>query len=148
MCLTRRPRQAQSLKEKKQRRIQQARAQSLQSASRGGEGEQEEGQRAPNFKAFAVAHANRKRKDAQHHRDIEHKRESKYKAARTVAGSKFVPTPPAPLVVVVQGPPGSGKSVLIRSLIKRWSRQSLSSTAGPFTMVTGKKKRTHADEWE
>lgn len=130
---------------KKQRRIQQH-EQSLQSANRssGEGGEKKKGNAPQNFKAFAVAHANRKRKDAQHHRDIGHKRESKYKADKDLAlgaGSKFVPTPPAPLVVVVQGPPGSGKSVLIRSLIKRWSRQSLSSTAGPFTMVTGKKKR-------
>jgi energy-coupling factor transporter ATP-binding protein EcfA2 len=47
-----------------------------------------------------------------------------------------------PVVVVVMGPPGSGKSTLIASLVKRFTRQSLGrGGGGPVTVVTGKSRR-------
>jgi len=46
------------------------------------------------------------------------------------------------VVVVVMGPPGSGKSTLISSLVKSYTRQSLGAgAAGPITVVTGKSRR-------
>jgi len=46
-----------------------------------------------------------------------------------------------PLVIVVAGPKGCGKSTLIRSLVKRYSKQNLNEIRGPVTVVTGKKQR-------
>lgn len=51
------------------------------------------------------------------------------------------PTEPAPYVVAVMGPPGSGKSTVIRSLVKRYTRQNLADIHGPITVISGKKKR-------
>ena len=48
---------------------------------------------------------------------------------------------PPPLVIAVVGPPGSGKSTVIRSLVKRYTRQTLHEIKGPITIVTGKKRR-------
>jgi ribosome biogenesis protein BMS1 len=50
-------------------------------------------------------------------------------------------TPP-PVLVAVVGPPKSGKSTLIRSLVKHYTRQPLGADIkGPITVVTGKHRR-------
>ena len=41
-------------------------------------------------------------------------------------------------MVAVCGPPQVGKSTLIRSLIKHYTRQNLTEIKGPITVVTGK----------
>jgi ribosome biogenesis protein BMS1 len=46
-----------------------------------------------------------------------------------------------PIVVAVVGPAGVGKSTLIRSLVKHWTKQNLKETHGPITVVTGKSRR-------
>ncbi|CAL8465158.1 g4693 [Coccomyxa elongata] len=51
------------------------------------------------------------------------------------------PEEPPPFVVLVQGPPQVGKSLVIRSLIKHFTRQSLSAVKGPITLVSGKARR-------
>ncbi|KAL3846002.1 hypothetical protein ACJIZ3_003405 [Penstemon smallii] len=48
---------------------------------------------------------------------------------------------PAPFVVVVQGPPQAGKSLLIKCLIKHYTKQNLPEVRGPITIVSGKKRR-------
>lgn len=48
---------------------------------------------------------------------------------------------PAPTIVAVVGPPGCGKSTLIRSLVRRYTKHSLSTVEGPITVVAGKQKR-------
>ena len=53
---------------------------------------------------------------------------------------KSVEEPP-PFVVVVHGPPGVGKSTLIRSLVKHYTRQTIADIKGPITLVTGKARR-------
>ena len=50
-------------------------------------------------------------------------------------------TEPPPVVVAVVGPPGVGKSTLVRSLVKHYTRQTLGEVKGPITVVSGKKKR-------
>lgn len=48
---------------------------------------------------------------------------------------------PPPITVVVAGPKGCGKSTLIKSLVKRYSKQNLAEVKGPITVVSGKKQR-------
>ncbi|CAA7026396.1 unnamed protein product [Microthlaspi erraticum] len=48
---------------------------------------------------------------------------------------------PPPFVVVVQGPPGVGKSLVIKSLVKHYTRQNVPEVRGPITIVHGKHKR-------
>ncbi|CAH2038734.1 unnamed protein product [Thlaspi arvense] len=48
---------------------------------------------------------------------------------------------PPPFVIVVQGPPGVGKSLVIKSLVKHFTHQNLPEVRGPITIVSGKHKR-------
>ncbi|KAJ8903668.1 hypothetical protein NDN08_004770 [Rhodosorus marinus] len=47
----------------------------------------------------------------------------------------------APKVVAVIGPRRSGKSTLIRSLVRHYTRRKVGEVLGPMTMVSGKKRR-------
>ncbi|KAK9132178.1 hypothetical protein Scep_011706 [Stephania cephalantha] len=48
---------------------------------------------------------------------------------------------PAPYVVLVQGPSKVGKSLLIKSLVKHYTKQNLPVVRGPITIVSGKQRR-------
>ncbi|KZT12217.1 DUF663-domain-containing protein [Laetiporus sulphureus 93-53] len=48
---------------------------------------------------------------------------------------------PPPVIVAIVGPPGVGKTTLLRSLVRRHTKQTLSHIQGPVTVVSGKKKR-------
>ncbi|KAK0539447.1 Glycoside hydrolase 2 (Mannanase, beta-galactosidase) [Tilletia horrida] len=48
---------------------------------------------------------------------------------------------PPPVLVAVVGPEGVGKTTLVRSLIRRYTKHSLAHIAGPLTVVSGKKRR-------
>ncbi|KAL6012118.1 Glycoside hydrolase 2 (Mannanase, beta-galactosidase) [Asimina triloba] len=48
---------------------------------------------------------------------------------------------PAPFVVVVQGPPKVGKSLLIKCLVKHYTKHNIPEVRGPITVVSGKKRR-------
>ncbi|KAI9635244.1 uncharacterized protein MKK02DRAFT_25911 [Dioszegia hungarica] len=49
--------------------------------------------------------------------------------------------PPPPIIVGLVGPPGVGKSTLLRSLVKRFTKHSLNQPLGPITVVSGKTRR-------
>jgi len=51
------------------------------------------------------------------------------------------PQEPPPVVVAVVGPPQVGKSTLIKSLVKYFTKHGLGSVSGPVTIVSGKKRR-------
>ncbi|KAF5838557.1 BMS1-like protein [Dunaliella salina] len=48
---------------------------------------------------------------------------------------------PPPMVVLVQGPPGVGKSTLIKCMVKHYTKQNLAEVKGPITVVAGKTRR-------
>lgn len=87
-----------------------------------------------NAKAFAVAHPGRLAKQAIRSSDVKEKRLHVPQVDR-------LPEEAPPIVVAVVGPPGVGKTTLIKSLIKRYSKQTLSHPTGPLTVVTSKRRR-------
>jgi ribosome biogenesis protein BMS1 len=48
---------------------------------------------------------------------------------------------PPPVIVAIVGPPGVGKSTLIKSLIRRYTKQTFNDIRGPVTIISGKKRR-------
>ena len=87
-----------------------------------------------NVKAFAVAKPGRLAKQAARASDIREKRLHVPQVDR-------LPEEAPPIVTAVVGPPGVGKTTLIKSLIKRYTKQTLSHPTGPLTVVTSKRRR-------
>lgn len=52
-----------------------------------------------------------------------------------------LPDDPPPRLVAIVGPPGVGKTTLIKSLIRRYAKETISEPLGPITVVTSKKQR-------
>ncbi len=52
-----------------------------------------------------------------------------------------LPEEAPPIIVGVVGPPGVGKTTLIKSLIRRYVKQTISTPTGPLTVVTSKRRR-------
>lgn len=96
------------------------------------EKKQHTGERNP--KAFAYAHPGRLAKQAVRSHDIKEKR-------LHVPLVDRLPEEAPPIIVAVVGPPGVGKSTLIKSLIKRYTKHNITSPSGPLTVVTSKRRR-------
>lgn len=43
--------------------------------------------------------------------------------------------------MAIVGPPGVGKSTLLKSLVRRFTKQTLSRAQGPITVISGKRRR-------
>lgn len=52
-----------------------------------------------------------------------------------------LPEEPPPRLVTIVGPPGVGKTTLLKSLIKRYAKETLSEPQGPITVITSKRQR-------
>jgi ribosome biogenesis protein BMS1 len=52
-----------------------------------------------------------------------------------------LPDEPPPRLVTIVGPPGVGKTTLLKSMIRRYAKETLSEPTGPITVVTSKKQR-------
>lgn len=87
-----------------------------------------------NPKAFGYANPGRLAKQAVRSHDIKEKR-------LHVPLVDRLPEEAPPIIVAVVGPPGVGKTTLIKSLIKRYTKHNLSSPSGPLTVVTSKRRR-------
>ncbi len=91
--------------------------------------------KSKNHKAFSVANIGRTKREGQRNMDRAQKKELVPLVDRTEE------IDPPPIIVVIMGPKGVGKSTLIRSLIKLWSGQNLKSTNGSINVVSSPKRR-------
>ncbi len=48
---------------------------------------------------------------------------------------------PPPVIIAIVGPPGVGKTTLLKSMVRRYTKQTLNEAKGPITVVSGKKRR-------
>ncbi|KAI5309629.1 Glycoside hydrolase 2 (Mannanase, beta-galactosidase) [Ascosphaera atra] len=87
-----------------------------------------------NPKAFTVGHGFRTQRQAARSFEIKEKK-------LHVPLVDRLPEEAPPIIVAVVGPPGVGKTTLIKSLIKRYAKQTLSTPVGPLTVVTSKRRR-------
>ncbi|XP_014279016.1 ribosome biogenesis protein BMS1 homolog [Halyomorpha halys] len=87
-----------------------------------------------NPKAFAITSAVRAERNFRRTQDLKRKKEHIPVVDRT-------PLEPPPIIVAIVGPPKVGKSLLLKCLIKSYTRQPLVSIKGPVTLVSGKKRR-------
>ena len=83
-----------------------------------------------NPKAFGFQSVQKAAKTFHRKQDLETKRQHIPLVDRT-------PLEPPPIIVAAVGPPKVGKTTLIRSLIKNFTRQKISDIKGPVTVVSG-----------
>ncbi|XP_048571051.1 ribosome biogenesis protein BMS1 homolog isoform X2 [Triticum urartu] len=100
---------------------------------KGAAGDDEGGERK-NPKAFAFRSATKAKRLQSRSAEIEQRR------LHVPIMDRSIGEPP-PFVVVVQGPPQVGKSLLIKCLVKHYTKQNLSDVCGPITVVSGKSRR-------
>ncbi|KAK2194696.1 bifunctional AARP2CN/Ribosome biogenesis protein BMS1-TSR1 [Babesia duncani] len=74
------------------------------------------------------------------HRRFQHASEVEQRRLRAPQIHKN-PNVPPPLVVIVQGPAGVGKSTLIASIVKYYAGRNVACINGPITLVIGRNRR-------
>ncbi|KAK3318277.1 hypothetical protein B0H66DRAFT_230715 [Apodospora peruviana] len=87
-----------------------------------------------NPKAFSFSNPGKLARQAARSHDIKEKR-------LHVPLIDRVPDEPPPRLVTIVGPPGVGKTTLLKSLIRRYAKETISDPVGPITIVTSKKQR-------
>lgn len=92
-------------------------------------------QHGQNKKAFAVSAPRKLERMAKRSHDVNERKLHVPMVDRTPDDD------PPPVIVAVVGPPGTGKSTLIKSLIRRLAKTSLTEVKGPITVVSGKRRR-------
>ena len=84
-----------------------------------------------NPRAFSFKSAVRASRQFRRKQDAETKKHHEPTVDRT-------PLEPPPYIIAVVGPPKVGKTTLINSLLKNFTRQQLSDVKGPVTVVSGR----------
>ncbi|CAI5758512.1 unnamed protein product [Candida verbasci] len=92
-------------------------------------------QNGQNKKAFAVAAPRKLEKMARRSHDVNERKLHVPMVDRTPDDD------PPPVIVAIVGPPGTGKTTLIKSLIRRLTKTTLQDINGPITVVSGKRRR-------
>lgn len=92
-------------------------------------------QNGHNSKAFAVAAPRKLERQARRSHDVNEKRLHVPMVDRTPDDD------PPPVIVAIVGPPGTGKTTLVKSLVKKLTKTSISEVKGPITVVSGKRRR-------
>ncbi|CAK7212504.1 Glycoside hydrolase 2 (Mannanase, beta-galactosidase) [Sporothrix bragantina] len=88
----------------------------------------------PNPKAFAFSNPGKLQRSAARSHDIKEKR-------LHVPLVDRLPDEPPPRLVTIVGPSGVGKTTLMRSMIRRYAKETITDPQGPVTVVTSKKQR-------
>lgn len=88
-----------------------------------------------NAKAFAVAAPGKMARTMQRSSDVNERKLHVPMVDRTPEDD------PPPVIVAVVGPPGTGKTTLIKSLVRRMTKTTLTEVNGPITVVSGKRRR-------
>ncbi|QLQ81203.1 hypothetical protein HG537_0E05580 [Torulaspora globosa] len=88
-----------------------------------------------NAKAFAVAAPGKMARNMMRSSDVNERKLHVPMVDRTPEDD------PPPVIVAVVGPPGTGKTILIRSLVRRMTKTTLNEINGPITVVSGKRRR-------
>ncbi|KAG7886021.1 hypothetical protein KL936_005127 [Ogataea polymorpha] len=88
-----------------------------------------------NAKAFAVSRPGKLQKQATRSSDLNEKK------LHVPMIDRSPDDDPPPVIVAVVGPKGTGKTTLIRSLIRRLTKTTLTDIKGPITVVSGKRRR-------
>lgn len=88
-----------------------------------------------NPKAFISAHRNVADKIIRRNAEKDQKRLHVPMVDRSAA------LEPPPVIVAIVGPQGVGKTTLMRSLIRRYSKHTIANIVGPVTVVAGKTRR-------
>lgn len=95
------------------------------------EGKEDKSDSRRNAKAFTFHSVVKAAKQFRRAKDIETKKHHVPVVDRT-------PLEPPPVIVAIVGPPKVGKTTLINSLLKNFTRQNLSNIEGPVTLVSGR----------
>ncbi|WFD01590.1 Glycoside hydrolase 2 (Mannanase, beta-galactosidase) [Malassezia obtusa] len=88
-----------------------------------------------NPKAFIAAHPFAADKQIRRNAELDQQRLHVPMANRTPEAE------PPPVIIAIVGPQGVGKSTLMRSLIRRYTKHTVANIAGPVTVVAGKSRR-------